>query len=66
MGDTEYTWEEINKHSTAGDCVSTDSVLQQSYLIVWVVIKGKVYDVSDFAEDHPGGIQYLLVGTLLM
>ena len=26
----------------------------------WVVIKGKVYDVSKYLQDHPGGEQILL------
>ena len=32
---------EVKKHSTEEDC--------------WVVYKGKVYDVSPFVEEHPGG-----------
>jgi len=33
-------------HSTAGDC--------------WLVIHGKVYDVSAFMSDHPGGPESML------
>lgn len=32
--------EEVAKHSSESDC--------------WIVIKGKVYDVSNFHEQHPG------------
>jgi len=37
----EYSWDEIKKHNTITD--------------LWVVIDGKVYDVSEFVEEHPGG-----------
>ncbi|ODN87112.1 L-lactate dehydrogenase (cytochrome) [Cryptococcus wingfieldii CBS 7118] len=33
---------EVNKHNQPDDC--------------WVVIAGKVYDLTEFAENHPGGI----------
>ena len=33
--------EEISKHNTQDDC--------------WVVVDGKVWDVTDFAPEHPGG-----------
>lgn len=36
----EYSWCEIVKHDRPGDC--------------WVVIKSKVYDLSDFVDRHPG------------
>eukprot|EP00897_Mesotaenium_endlicherianum_P001331 jgi/Mesen1/1225/ME000129S00322 len=36
-----YTMDEVAKHHTKDDC--------------WVVIKDKVYDVTKFAETHPGG-----------
>ena len=36
-----FTKEEIAKHNKCDDC--------------WVIIHGKVYDVTDFLESHPGG-----------
>ena len=41
----EYRLEEINKHTAEDDC--------------WVIIHGKVYDVTDFLDSHPGGPEYL-------
>jgi len=38
---SEYTLEEVSKHNKEEDC--------------WVVIGDKVYDVSKFLVDHPGG-----------
>eukprot|EP00761_Pharyngomonas_kirbyi_P013499 gb/GECH01013528.1/.p1 GENE.gb/GECH01013528.1/~~gb/GECH01013528.1/.p1 ORF type:complete len:132 (+),score=26.58 gb/GECH01013528.1/:1-396(+) len=35
------TMEEVEKHDSDTDC--------------WMVIDGKVYDVSDYIFDHPGG-----------
>lgn len=37
-----YTWAEIIKHDKHGDC--------------WIVIHGRVYDISKFADEHPGGV----------
>ncbi|KAL5682497.1 hypothetical protein ACJX0J_008882, partial [Zea mays] len=36
-----FTTEEISKHSTRKDC--------------WIIIKDKVYDVTPYVEEHPGG-----------
>jgi len=36
-----YTMEEVSKHSTKGDC--------------WVVLHGRVLNVTNFLKDHPGG-----------
>ena len=27
---------------------------------VWLIIDGRVYDVSDFVEEHPGGVDAIL------
>jgi delta8-fatty-acid desaturase len=45
-----YSWTEVAKHNTRSDA--------------WLVMKGNVYDVTDFAPDHPGGsIIYSYAGT---
>lgn len=36
-----YTWSEIEKHNTVDDC--------------WTVIRGNVYDITDYAKVHHGG-----------
>lgn len=36
-----YKWDEVHKHVSRNDC--------------WMVIHGKVYDVSSWVEKHPGG-----------
>lgn len=38
--------QEVQKHQSPGD--------------LWVVIHGKVYDVSDFMDEHPGGSDVLM------
>jgi len=35
--------EEISKHNTPEDC--------------WIVVDGKVWDLTEFAPEHPGGPQ---------
>ncbi|KAI3571586.1 cytochrome b5-like heme/steroid binding domain-containing protein [Fusarium oxysporum f. sp. albedinis] len=42
----EYTWGEIRKHSRPTD--------------LHLVIEGKVYDVTKFQHEHPGGEDFLL------
>ncbi|CAN6245335.1 unnamed protein product [Urochloa humidicola] len=44
-----YSFEEVAKHSDRKDC--------------WLVIAGKVYDVTAFMEEHPGGDEVLLACT---
>jgi len=35
-----FTWAEIIKHDRQGDC--------------WIVVHGKVYDLTNFVASHPG------------
>ncbi|KAG0489320.1 hypothetical protein HPP92_008131 [Vanilla planifolia] len=44
-----YALSDVSKHSSREDC--------------WLVINGKVYDVTRFMEDHPGGDEVLLAVT---
>ncbi|KAK1670930.1 hypothetical protein QYE76_059089 [Lolium multiflorum] len=44
-----FTLEEVAKHSSKDDC--------------WLVIGGKVYNVTKFLDDHPGGDDVLLSST---
>ena len=38
-----FTLAEVAKHASKDD--------------IWVVIKDKVYDLSDFIDEHPGGVE---------
>jgi cytochrome b involved in lipid metabolism len=40
-GTMSYNMEEISEHASAEDC--------------WLLIEGKVYDVTEFVNGHPGG-----------
>ncbi|PIN10951.1 Cytochrome b5 [Handroanthus impetiginosus] len=44
-----FTLAEVSEHNSSKDC--------------WVVINGKVYDVTKFLEDHPGGDEVLISST---
>ena len=41
----EYTLADIAQHNSQKD--------------IWIVIKGKVYDVTPYVEEHPGGLAIL-------
>lgn len=41
-----YTYAEVAAHSAPGDA--------------WFIIDGKVYDISKFADEHPGGDEIIL------
>eukprot|EP00741_Cyanophora_paradoxa_P017725 tig00000203_g17119.t1 len=45
----EFTVEELKKHRTKNDC--------------WLAINGKVYDVTPFMDEHPGGPEVMLDST---
>ncbi|XP_008798668.1 cytochrome B5-like protein isoform X1 [Phoenix dactylifera] len=36
-----YTQKEVSLHNKRDDC--------------WIIVKGKVYDVTPYVEEHPGG-----------
>ncbi|KAI3783855.1 hypothetical protein L1987_42943 [Smallanthus sonchifolius] len=44
-----FTFEDVSKHAKINDC--------------WVIIFGKVYNVTPFMEEHPGGSEVVLAAT---
>ncbi|CAN1152373.1 Cytochrome b5 isoform A [Linum perenne] len=44
-----YSMQEASQHNSKDDC--------------WIVIDGKVYDVSSYLDDHPGGDDVILQVT---
>lgn len=44
-----FTLEECKKHTSDKDC--------------WLIVHGKVYDVTDFLEEHPGGYDIILTSA---
>ncbi|KAJ6852691.1 cytochrome b5-like isoform X1 [Iris pallida] len=44
-----YSMQEASQYNTKEDC--------------WIVIDGKVYDVTQYLDDHPGGDDVLLSAT---
>ncbi|XP_028132772.1 cytochrome b5 [Diabrotica virgifera virgifera] len=45
-GERVITLEEVSRHDTDKDC--------------WVVIYDRVYDITEFLDEHPGGSEVLL------
>ncbi|KAK8858938.1 hypothetical protein IAR55_003169 [Kwoniella newhampshirensis] len=43
------SYEEVQKHTTREDC--------------WVIIDGKIYDVTEFLDQHPGGPEIILANA---
>ncbi|KVH89016.1 cytochrome b5-like [Cynara cardunculus var. scolymus] len=43
------SFQEVSKHNLKTDC--------------WLIISGKVYDVTAFLDDHPGGDDVLILAT---
>ncbi|MQM21070.1 hypothetical protein Taro_054102 [Colocasia esculenta] len=41
-----YTSKEVAKHNTRDDC--------------WVIVDGKVYDLTEYLDEHPGGDDVLI------
>jgi cytochrome b involved in lipid metabolism len=50
-GKTPYTMADVKAHATTGDC--------------WVAVNGKVYDLTNWVQNHPGGADKIkpLCGT---
>ncbi|CAI6094090.1 unnamed protein product [Clonostachys chloroleuca] len=46
VGSALISYDEVQKHTSAEDC--------------WVIINGFVYDVTDFLQLHPGGVQAIV------
>lgn len=44
-----HLFEDVAKHNRKGDC--------------WLIVHGKVYDVTAFLDDHPGGDEVILNAT---
>lgn len=41
--------EEVKRHTSEEDC--------------WIIVHGKVYDVTSFLDEHPGGFDIIISNT---
>jgi cytochrome b5 len=44
-----YNLAEVKKHAKEDDC--------------WIIVHGKVYDVTKFLDEHPGGFDIIITNT---
>ncbi|KAJ7547142.1 hypothetical protein O6H91_08G071600 [Diphasiastrum complanatum] len=44
-----YSFQDVSVHNSSNDC--------------WLIIDGRVYDVTRFLDEHPGGDEVLLAAT---
>lgn len=44
-----YTLEEVSRHNSEKD--------------IWMVINGIIYDVTQYASYHPGGLEKIMMGA---
>ncbi|KAG5031566.1 hypothetical protein AAZX31_06G126100 [Glycine max] len=44
-----YSIKDLSQHTTKDDC--------------WILVDGKVYDVTQYLDDHPGGDDVILAAT---
>ncbi|XP_023545611.1 cytochrome b5 [Cucurbita pepo subsp. pepo] len=44
-----YSIEEVSQHSSNDDC--------------WIIIDGKVYDLTSYLDEHPGGDDVIVAAT---
>ncbi|GFQ00377.1 cytochrome b5 [Phtheirospermum japonicum] len=49
MADKVHAFDNVANHNKKDDC--------------WLIISGKVYDVTPFLEEHPGGDEVLVMST---
>ncbi|KAG6809349.1 hypothetical protein H0H92_000598 [Tricholoma furcatifolium] len=60
----EFTVEEVAKHNTENDLVSSRDNKFYIVSLTWIVIDSKVYDLTKFANLHPGGSNVLFAESV--